>query len=96
MLGASRRPLTEPERRFLRSKIRSLTARGGSSVVALPVAGGVVLILWLWTILASDVNWIIVTAFWLIAGAGIALWVRRDMHIHGRDFETMSRASNRR
>ena len=92
MLSASRRPLTETERRFLRSKIRSLTARGRrASVVALPVTGGVVFILWLWTILASDVNRVIVTAFWLIVGAGIAVWVRRDMRSHARDFETMSR-----
>lgn len=92
MLSPSRRPLTETERRVLRAKIRSLTARGRrASVVALPVTGGIVFILWLWTVLASDVNWVIVTAFWLIVGAGIALWVRRDMRSHERDFETMSR-----
>jgi hypothetical protein len=92
VLSPSRRPLTETERRVLRAKIRSLTARGRrASVAALPVTGGIVVVLWLWTVLASDVNWVIVTAFWLIVGAGIALWVRRDMRSHGRDFETMSR-----
>lgn len=92
MLGASRRPLTEKERRFLRSKIRSLTGRGRrASVVALPVTGGIVFVLWLWTILASDASRVIVTAFWLIVGAGIAVWVRREMRSHARGFETMSR-----
>jgi hypothetical protein len=92
MLSASRRPLTETERRLLRSRIRSLTARGRrAAAVAFPITGGGVLILWLWTILASDINWIIVTAFWLIVGGGIALWVQRDMRTHARVFEDMSR-----
>ena len=74
MLSPSRRPLTETERRVLRAKIRSLTARGRrASVVALPVTGGIVLILWLWTVLASDVKWVIVTAFANVRGETEAL-----------------------
>ena len=53
MFSPSRRPLTETERRVLRARIRSLAARGRrASVVALRITGGVVLSLWLWTILA--------------------------------------------
>ena len=53
MFSPSRRPLTETERRVLRARIRSLAARGRrASVVALHITGGVVLSLWLWTILA--------------------------------------------
>jgi hypothetical protein len=91
MLSASRRPLTEKERRLLRAKSRTLTRRGRrASVIAFPVTGGGVLLLWLWTIVASDVNWVVVTMFWVIMGAGIALWVRREMRTHARNFETMS------
>ena len=49
------------------------------------------LVLWLWTILASDASWFVVTAFWLIVGGAITLWVRRDMGAHGRHFEGMAR-----
>ena len=93
MLSPSRRPLTDKERRLLRSKIRHFTARGRrASVAALPVTSGVVLILWLWTILASDVSWPIITTFWLVVGGGIALWVRHDMRVHGRQCASMSLA----
>jgi hypothetical protein len=79
-LAASRRPLTESERRVVRARIRQLTAQGHrASRSALPIAGGVILGLWLWTIVASDVSWIVITTFWLIAGGAIALWVRRDV-----------------
>jgi hypothetical protein len=88
----SRRPLTQAERRALRATIRSLTVRGRrASIVWLPIAGGLVLVLWVWTILASDAPWFIVTAFWLIAGGGITLWVRRDMRTHGSHLEGMAR-----
>src|SRR5262245_51118449 len=91
-LGAHRRPLTETEQRVIRVKIRSLTTRGHrASAFALPIAGGVVFALWFWTILASDVGWRIVTAFWLIVGGGVAFWVRRDMRAHGKIFENMGR-----
>jgi hypothetical protein len=91
VLDASRRPLTTSERRLLRSKIRSLTARGRrSSRVALPISGGVVLLLWLWTVLASDASWQIVTLFWFVVGGAIALWARRDMGVHAAHFKTMA------
>jgi hypothetical protein len=80
LLNAFRRPLTEREQRLIRAKVRSLTARGRrASTVYLPIAGGLLFVLWLWTILASDAPWLVVTVFWLAVGAAITLWVRRDM-----------------
>ena len=91
MLEASRRPLTATERRLIRSKIRSLTARGRrASRVALPISGAVVAILWIWTALASDAPWLIVSVFWLVVGGVIAVWVQRDMRAHGGDFRRMA------
>jgi hypothetical protein len=91
MLEASRRPLTATERRLIRSKIRSLTARGRrASTVALPISGGVVLILWILTALASDAPWLIVSLFWLVVGGVIAVWVHRDMRVHGGHFTRMA------
>ena len=90
-LEASRRPLTTTERRLIRSKIRSLRARGRrASRVALPISGAVVFLLWLWTVLASDVSWVIITVFWLAAGSALALWVRRDMRKDAGRFERMA------
>lgn len=92
VLDPDRRPLTEKERRLIRAKIGSLTARGRrASAASLPIAGGAILVLWLLTILASDTAWYIITAFWLIVGAGIALWVRRDMRKHGGQLEQIAR-----
>lgn len=92
VLEASRRPLKENERRLIRARIRSLAARGRrASRLSLPVAAGLILVLWLWTILASDSAWFIITAFWLIVGAGITLWVRRDMRKHAAQFEGTAR-----
>ena len=92
VLEASRRPLTEPEKRVIRAKIHRLTARRHrASTVYLPITAGLVFVLWLWTILASDVSWPIITAFWLAVGAGIALWVRRDMRTHAGHLDDMAR-----
>ena len=84
VLDASRRPLTRTERRLIRSKIHSFTARGRrASRVALPISGGVVLLLWLWTILASDAPWLVVTLFWCVVGGAIAIWVRGTCRAYG-------------
>ena len=91
LLEASRRSLTGTERRLIRSKIRSLATRGRrASRVALPISGGVVLLLWVWTVLASDASWLIVTLFWCVVGGAIALWVQRDMREHAGDFQRMA------
>jgi hypothetical protein len=92
VLDASRRPLTETERRVIRAKIRSLTATGRrASRVYLPIACGVVLVLWFLTLMASDAPWLVVTAFWLVVGGGITLWVRRDMRKHAGQLEGIAR-----
>jgi hypothetical protein len=87
----SRRTLTETERRTLRAKIRSLTVRGRrASTVSLPITGGGVFVLWLWTMLASDAAWFVITGFWIVVGVAIALWVRRDLGKHGRHLDDMA------
>jgi hypothetical protein len=91
-LGASRRPLTAAEKRLIRRKIRSLDARGRrASRVSVPISAGVVFVLWLWTVLASDASWLIITMFWLVVGGAIAIWVRRDMRMHASGFGGMAR-----
>jgi hypothetical protein len=89
-LDAYRRRLTATETRLVRSKIRGLIARGRrASRLAFPISGGVVFLLWLWTVLSSDAPWLIVTLFWLIVGAALTLWVRRDMRKDAGSFERM-------
>lgn len=83
--------MTTPETRVIRARIQSLRARAGRAfTVSLPITGAVVVVLWICTILASDAPWFVVTAFWLIVGGGLALWVRRDMRTHGRQLEGMA------
>lgn len=83
--------MTEQERRVLRARIRSLKGRGARSRTRwIPIAIGVVGVLWLLTILASDAPWMVVTAFWLVTGVVIALWVRRDMKKHASQFDDMA------
>ena len=79
-LDAARRPLTEAERRVIQAKVRASEARSRQTSSRAPVAAtAVVLVLWLLTLLASDAPWTVVTAFWMIVGASIWLWVRRDL-----------------
>jgi hypothetical protein len=92
-LGAVRRSLNEKERRAIRAKIARLTASQRRALTTyLPIAAGVMFVLWLWTILASDAPWLVVTAFWLVVGAGITLWVRRDMRSHAGQLAGMVRS----
>jgi hypothetical protein len=53
----------------------------------LPVVFGV---LWSLTILASDVSWHVVTAFWIVVGSGISLWVVIDQRRDAREFQTLA------
>jgi hypothetical protein len=70
-----------------------LIARGRRATRAyLPIAGGLFLGLWLWTVVASDAPWILITAFWLFVGGGITFWVRREMGTDARHFEGMVRS----
>ena len=53
------------------------------------------MLLWLWTMWASDASRIVITGFWLVAGGAIAMWVRRDMHVHaGQLRETADRLAS--
>ena len=79
-LEPTRRPWTSSEQRLVRARIRDLEARGRRGrAVAAPIAGGVVLVLWLATMLASDAPPLVITGFWIVVGLGLALWTRRDM-----------------
>src|SRR5688500_6733522 len=92
-LGAVRRSLNEKDRRAIRAKIARLTASQRRALTTyLPIAAGGMFVLWLWTILASDAPWLVVTAFWLVVGAGITLWVRRDMRSHAGQLAGMVRS----
>ena len=84
-LAASRRALTEAERRLLQARIGASAERSRQVSRRAPVVtSGIVLILWLLTLLASDAPWWVITAFWALVGAGIMLWVRRDMRKDAR------------
>lgn len=92
LLKPSRRPLTEAERRAIHAKIRSLRASARRTTRGyLPIGAGVILVLWLWTILASDAPWLVVTVFWLVVGCGITFWVGRDMRKQAGQLEGMTR-----
>ena len=79
-LEPTRRPWTSSEQRLVRAKIRDLQARSRRGrAVAMPIAGAVVLLLWLATMLASDAPPLVITGFWIVVGLGLALWTRRDM-----------------
>jgi hypothetical protein len=85
------RPLSESERRAVRAKIRRLAERGRRAPqAALAAAAIVVAILWLWTLVASDAPWYVITGFWIVLGGAIALWARRDMVKHGGDMQAMA------
>jgi hypothetical protein len=90
-LESTRRPLTSSEQRLLQSRIRDLQARGRRGrAVAAPITGGVVLVLWVATLLASDAPPLVITAFWLVCGGGLAFWMRRDAGRDARSFEGMA------
>jgi hypothetical protein len=90
-LDAVRRPLTDNQRRLIRAKARSLTNTGRrASAISLPITAGVISLLYIWTILASDAPRLLVSVFWVVIGAGITLWVRRDMRTHAGQLKGMA------
>lgn len=92
ILESSKRPLAAAERRLLDAKIRDLQTRVSRGPKAALTSAVVVAILWILTLLASDVSWPIVTAFWLVVGAGLYLWVRRDLM---KDLDVLREMSRR-
>jgi hypothetical protein len=90
VLEFHRRPLKPSEMRLLRARIRSQAARRRrASKVYFPIVGVIILALWLWTVLASDASLVFITAFWLIVGCAITLWVRRDIRRLAGNSESM-------
>lgn len=74
------RPLTGAERRLLRCKIRRHRVRPEEVERKMALGGiGLVFVLWLWTLLASDLSWPVVTVIWLVLGVLLYFWVRRDL-----------------
>src|SRR5688572_518711 len=88
-----RRSLTASEKQALRSRIRAYSAEGRRvAKVSLPIGVVVILVLWMWTLVASDAPRLVITAFWLIVGTVIALWVRRDLGRHAGQLQEMARS----
>jgi hypothetical protein len=91
-LVPARRPLTVAERQRIRSRMDEVeTASRRVRQVALPLVGLGILLLWLWTLLASDAPRLVVTGFWLIVGVVIAVWVRRDLGRNADQLAGMAR-----
>lgn len=91
-LVPTRRSLTPAERRLTQARIKSLTGHASrASTRSVPVAGAIVSALWVWTLLASDAPWHIVTVFWITIGAALTLWLRRSMRGNTGNFQRMIR-----
>lgn len=92
-MGSERyRPLTPAERRLIRAKIRRLRRDVARSKTApLLVGGAIIGVLWILTLLLSEAPWPVVSAFWLVVGGAIVVWVGRDMRRHSGDLGTMAR-----
>ena len=91
MFESSRRPLKPAETRFLQAKMKSLSARGRRALrVYLPITAAITFVLWLITIWLSDASWLVITAFWLVAGIVLAVWVGRDTRKDVGQFEAMA------
>lgn len=80
------RPLTQAERRLLKVKIREIDARLERRNRPLLPGVAIVAVLWVLTLVVSDASWPIVTAFWIVIGAAILVWVRRDL---ARDLDVL-------
>lgn len=76
------RPLTPSERRLVGSKARRLASEGSMAWKATLPGAGLVAVLWVLTLLASDAPWTVITVVWVAVGGGILAWVgwgaRRD------------------
>ena len=91
MFESARRPLKPAETRFLQAKIKNLLGRGRrTSKVYLPITAAITFVLWLITILVADAPWYVITGFWLIAGAVLALWVARDAKKDAGQLQSMA------
>lgn len=90
-LQSRQRPLTAAEARALRSRMMSWGRRGRrTSAGSVWIAAAVIALLWVMTLLASDASVLVVTIFWLVVGAGMAVWVRRDARADQRQLAALS------
>lgn len=93
LFESARRPLKPAETRFLQAKIKNLLRRGRrTSRLYFPIVAAITIVLWLVTILVADAPWLVITAFWLIAGLVLALWVARDARKDAVELQSMAQA----
>ena len=79
MIDEFTRPLSRAERRTLESQARRFERdRPRLKRAIVFSAMGVIGLLWLLTILASDTDWRTITAFWAVLGGGIGFWAWRE------------------
>ena len=91
MFESSRRPLKPAETRFLQAKIKNLLGRGRrTSRLYFPIVAAITVVLWLVTILVADAPRLVITAFWLIVGTVLALWVARDARKEAAELQSMA------
>jgi hypothetical protein len=91
-LEFQRRPLRDSEKRALRGKLGSLRRQGRRAVRASRWIGlGIFVVLWIVTLFASDVSWVMITGFWFVVGMVITLWARRDLVREVGHASTMAR-----
>jgi hypothetical protein len=90
-LESYHRPLRPSEKRLLRVKARGFEQAGGRQRYVLVAAGGVFAVLWASTLLVAEAPWTLVTFFWVVIGAGITLWVKRDLTRDQREDRAMLR-----
>ena len=67
------------EKRLLTSKARALRTSVGGAKKGMALGAGIVGLLWIATLVASEAPSMVVTLFWIAVGGGILLWVRRDL-----------------
>lgn len=77
-LEPERRPLTAAEQRLLRARISDLELRVEWKPKALLPGVAVIVVLWILTLALADAPWHVVSVFWILVGAAILIWVRRD------------------
>ena len=93
MFESARRPLKPAETRYLQAKIKNLSGRGRrTSTLYFPIVAAITVILWLVTIFIADAPWPVITAFWLVVGAVLALWVARDAKKDALELRSMAQS----
>ena len=77
-LPPRRQPLSDSEKRLLQARIRDARVTAASYGKTVYLTIGVVVVLWVLTLLASDTYWWVITLFWVVVGALLALWIRSE------------------